>query len=117
MPMRGPPTLMLAIVLAYAGWAGIASPAVAQKSQYAFTVINRTDAPIDYFYFSACGANDWRADRLGRKESIEQGASRRFNMHDGNADCCRDMRAKLAHGGSRQKLGVDVCRETQWVVQ
>ena len=92
-------------------------PATAQQRQYPFVVVNDADAPIEYFYFSACGANNWRSDRLGAREVIAQGARRRFNMHDGIADCCRDMRAKLATGAARQKLGVDVCRETQWVVQ
>ncbi len=93
-------------------------PADAQQTRtYSFVIVNEADAPIDYFYFSACGANNWRSDRLGKNEVIDMGGRRRFNMHDGIADCCRDMRAKLATGASRQKLGVDVCRESQWVVQ
>ena len=103
--------------LSLAALALLAGPATAQQRQYPFVVINDTDAPIEYFYFSACGANNWRSDRLGANEVIEQGARRRFNMHDGIADCCRDMRAKLATGAARQKLGIDVCRDTQWVVQ
>lgn len=112
--------MRVARVLAVAGLAALAvlvGPAAAQQRQYPFAVINDTDAPIEYFYFSACDANNWRSDRLGAREVIAPGARRRFNMHDGIRDCCRDMRATLATGAARQKLGVDVCRETQWVVQ
>jgi hypothetical protein len=107
-------------VFAVAGVAGSAvvlGPALAQQRQYPFTVVNEADAPIEYFYFSACGANDWRSDRLGPREIIREGARRRFDMYDGVADCCRDMRATLATGAARQKLGVDVCRESQWIVR
>jgi len=102
------------------GLAALAVPAgsaLAQQRQYPFTVVNQTGAPIEYFYFSACGANDWRSDRLGPREVIAKGARRRFDMYDGIADCCRDMRATLATGAARQKIGVDVCRETQWIVR
>ena len=97
--------------LAGAGLAALITvgPAAAQQRPYDFLVVNEAGAPIEYFYFSACGANNWRSDRLGAREVIEPGARRRFNMHDGIADCCRDMRAKLATGAARQKLGVDVC--------
>lgn len=96
---------------------GVVPADAQQKRNYSFVIVNDADAPIHYFYFSACGANNWGGDRLGPREVIEQGARRRFNMHDGLADCCRDMRAKLVTSAARQKLGVDVCRESQWVVQ
>jgi hypothetical protein len=114
MPMR------MSWVVAVAGVAGatlLLGPAAAQQRQYPFTVVNRTGTAIEYFYVSACGANNWGSDRLGAREVIPQGARRRFDVHDGLAECCRDMRAKLRTGAARQKLGVDVCRERQWVVQ
>jgi hypothetical protein len=95
----------------------LAGSALAQQRQYPFAVVNQTDAPIEYFYFSACGANNWGSDRLGTREVILRGAQRRFDMYDGIAGCCRDMRATLATGAARQKLGVDVCRESRWVVR
>ena len=92
-------------------------PAAAQQREYRFVVINDADAAIEYFYFSACGANDWRSDRLGAREVIERGARRQFDTYDGIRDCCRDMRVKLVTGAARQKLGVDVCRASEWVVR
>lgn len=84
---------------------------------YRVTILNSTDAPVEYFYFSACGINKWGQDRLGRREIVQPGGKRVFDMRDGMADCCRDMRATLATGASRQRLGVDVCREREWIVR
>ena len=89
-------------------------PAEAQKRDYRVTVKNSTNFNLDYFYFSACGINNWGQDRLGKREVIAPGGSRVFNMHDGNDDCCRDMRATFASSASRQRLGVDVCTVKEW---
>ena len=92
-------------------------PADAQQNRnYSFVIVNDADAPIDYFYFSACGANNWGGDRLGR-ERIDQGARRRFNMHDGDRRLLPRHARQAGDRRRRQKLGVDVCRERQWVVQ
>jgi hypothetical protein len=117
MPIRASRVIATAGLAALAALVAVVGPVAAQQREYRFEVINVADAAIEYFYFSACDANNWRSDRLGRREVIEPGARRRFNMYDGIADCCRDLRAKLATGAARQKRGVDVCRETQWVVQ
>jgi hypothetical protein len=92
-------------------------PAEAQKREYRVTVTNSTNFNLEYFYFSACGTNDWGSDRLGKREVIEPGRSRIFNLHDGNDDCCRDMRATFASSASRQRLGVDVCKIKEWVLR
>ena len=95
----------------------IGDDAAAQRQDYRLTVTNGANDPVEYFYFSECSINNWGKDRLGSKEVISPGARRRFNMYERNADCCRDMRAILATGASRQRLGVDVCREKEWVVR
>jgi hypothetical protein len=98
--------------------AGACGTALAQPPQdFRVTVHNSTDAPLEYFYFSACGINKWGQDRLGKREVIHPGGKRIFDMRDGGADCCRDMRTTLATGASRQKLGVDICREREWTVR
>jgi hypothetical protein len=91
--------------------------AAAQRQDFRVTVTNGAIDAVEYFYFSECGINNWGKDRLGSKEVISPGARRRFDMYEGNADCCRDMRAILSTGASRQRLGVDVCRKKEWVVR
>ena len=57
----------LRVFLGVAVAAGIsAAPAAAQD--YRFSVINGTNVPIEYFYYSSCSANDWLSDRLGSNE-------------------------------------------------
>ena len=96
---------------------GVAIDAAAQRQDYRVTVTNGANDPVEYFYFSECSINNWGKDRLGSKEVISPGARRRFDMYEGNADCCRDMRAILTTGASRQRLGMDVCREKEWIVR
>jgi hypothetical protein len=91
--------------------------AAAQRQDFRVTVTNDANDAVEYFYFSECGINNWGKDRLGSKEVISPGARRLFDMYEGNADCCRDMRAILATGAARQRLGVDVCRKNEWVVR
>jgi hypothetical protein len=54
---------------------------------------------------------------LGSQEVIRDRQSRFVDMYDGIRSCCRDMRAKLVNGASRQRMNVDVCTEHQWVVR
>lgn len=106
---------VIGLSLLLAGWCG---PALAQSPQdFRVTVLNSTDAALEYVYFSACGINKWGQDRLGKREVIQPGGKRTFDMRLATADCCRDMRVTLATGASRQKLGVDVCREREWIVR
>ena len=91
------------------------SPTSAQD--YGIVVVNGTSTPIEFFYFSECRMNDWLRDRLGANEVIRPGQSRHFDMYDGVRDCCRDMRAKFTNGAVRDRMGVDVCRESEWVVR
>jgi len=97
--------------------AALSGPAEAQRPDYRLTVTNNTSIPLEYFYFSECSTNNWGKDRLGAKEVIEPGRRRVFDMHDGIADCCRDMRVMFTTGATRQRLGVDVCRESEWIVR
>lgn len=98
--------------------AGMSAQALADTPRdYRVTVLNSTDAAVDYFYFSACGVNKWGQDRLGKREVIQPGGKRIFDTRIGTADCCRDMRVTLSTGASRQKLGIDVCREREWIVR
>src|ERR1041384_6937640 len=93
------------------------APVAAQTNDYGLNVINDTEATIEYFYFSACRDPNWGEDRLGRTEVIRPGASRFISMHDGIPSCCRDMRVKFDGGQTRQRMGVNVCTEWQWVVK
>jgi hypothetical protein len=95
----------------------LVGPAAAQSRDYGINVINDTGTTIEYFYFSACRDQNWGRDRLGNQEVIRDRQSRFFDMHDGIQSCCRDMRAKLVNGASRQRMNVDVCAEHQWVVK
>jgi hypothetical protein len=92
-------------------------PAAAQQKDQRILVTNGANNPIQYFYFAACGAGEWGKDRLGAKEVIQPGAKRVFTTKVAGSDCCHDMRARMATGGSFQKLAVDVCREPEWVVR
>ena len=92
-------------------------PATAQQKDQRFVVTNGSDNPIEYFYFAACGSGDWGKDRLGAKEVIQPGAKRQFVTRVTGSECCHDMRAKMASGGSHQKLAVDVCQNPEWVVR
>ena len=92
-------------------------PAEAQRRDYRVTVTNDTDVPLEYFYFSECGTNNWGKDRLGAREVIAPSGRRLFDMYDGINDCCRDMRAMFTTGATRQRLGVDVCRGGEWVIR
>jgi hypothetical protein len=106
-------------IIAGIGLAGlaVAGPAAAQEYDYRVDVINDTGTTIEYFYFSSCRTNRWGPDRLGSSETIPPGGVRRFDMYDGIGNCCRDMRAKFVNGASRTRMGVNVCRETRWVVR
>jgi hypothetical protein len=92
-------------------------PTHAQQKTQRILVTNGADIPIEFFYFAACGAGEWGKDRLGAKEVIQPGARRQFITKVTGSDCCHDMRAMMATGGSFQKLAVDVCRNPEWVVR
>jgi len=92
-------------------------PAAAQQKDQRIVITNGRSNPIEYFYFAACGAGEWGKDRLGAKEVIQPGAKRQFTTRVTGGDCCHDLRAKMATGGSHQKLAVDICREPEWVVR
>jgi hypothetical protein len=91
------------------------SPGAAQD--YRMVITNGTNTDIEYFYYSECSANNWLADRLGSNEVIRPGGKRVFDMFDGIRDCCRDMRAKFTNGAARERMNVNVCRESEWYVQ
>jgi hypothetical protein len=106
-------------IIAGAGLAvlALAGPAAAQGRDYGINIINDSGMTIEYFYFSECRDPNWGPDRLGRSEVIRDRASRFFDMYDGIRNCCRDMRAKFTNGASRQRMNVDVCTESQWIVR
>lgn len=91
------------------------SPAAAQD--YRMVITNGTNTDIEFFYYSECRTNNWLGDRLGSNEVIRPGAKRVFDMYDGIRDCCRDMRAKFTNGAARERMNVNVCRESEWYVQ
>ena len=95
----------------------MAGPLPAQDSNHLLTVTNGTDVAVEYFYFASCGGGEWGKDRLGANETIKPGARKVFSLKGGKDDCCRDLRAKLQNSASRQKLNVDICRESEWVVR
>jgi hypothetical protein len=97
-----------------AAFAGV-SPGVAQD--YRMVITNGTNTDIEYFYYSECRTNNWLGDRLGSNEVIRPGTKRVFDMFDGVRDCCRDMRAKFINGAARERMNVNVCRESEWYVQ
>lgn len=111
-------TRVLRILLAVCVAAlAVAGAAVAQRRDYTITVLNATGGMIEYFYYSECRTDSWHGDRLGRSEVIAPGARRMFDMYDNIADCCRDMRAKFSNGATRHWMGVNVCRESAWIVR
>jgi hypothetical protein len=112
-----PASLVRLLLCALVGALHGLGPADAQRRDYRVVVTNATDVALEYFYFSGCGTNNWGRDRLGTREVIASGARRLFDMHDGNSDCCRDMRAVFITGATRQRLGVDVCKVSEWVVR
>ena len=89
----------------------------AQDNAHLLTVTNGTDVAIEYFYFATCGGGEWGKDRLGANETIKPGARKVFSLKGGKNDCCYDLRVKLQTIASRQKLNVDICRESEWVVR
>jgi hypothetical protein len=95
----------------------LTGPATAQNRDYGINVVNDTGTTIEYLYYSACRDQNWGPDRLGSQEVIRDRQSRFVDMYDGIRSCCRDMRAKLVNGASRQRMNVDVCTEHQWVVR
>jgi hypothetical protein len=106
--------ILVGVALSAVLFAGAKS---ASAQDYGINVFNDTGTTIEYFYFSACRDNNWGPDRLGRQEVIRDRRSRFFDMFDGIRSCCRDMRAKLINGATRQRMGVDVCSESQWIVR
>jgi hypothetical protein len=89
----------------------------AQEGNHLLTVSNGTDVAVEFFYFATCGGGEWGKDRLGANETIKPGARKVFSIKGGKDDCCYDLRAKLQNSASRQKLNVDICRESEWVVR
>jgi hypothetical protein len=95
----------------------VAGPLPAQENAHLLTVTNGTDVAIEYFYFATCGGGEWGKDRLGASETIKPGTRKVFSLKGGKNDCCYDLRVKLQTIASRQKLNVDICRESEWVVR
>jgi hypothetical protein len=102
--------LALAVVAA-------AGPAAALRNDYGVNVVNETEAPIQAVHFSSCKDPNWGPDRLDATEVIPPKASRFFDMHDGIADCCRDLLVRFANGAARQRKGLNVCEVYEWVVK
>ncbi len=96
---------------------GLAGPAAALRNDHGVNIINDTDEAIQAVHFSACKDPNWGPDRLGTTEVIPPKAGRFFSMHDGVADCCRDILARFANGVARQRKAVNVCEEYEWVVR
>jgi hypothetical protein len=101
-------------IAACLGALAVLAPASAQTG-YGVTVYNNTGTTIQVIRFTACRA-PWGPDRLGSTEFILPGGSRHFDMHIGISDCCRDMRAEFANGAVRERMDVDVCRQSRWEV-
>jgi hypothetical protein len=95
----------------------LAAASACAAAERQLTVVNETDAAIEYFYAEACLGGGWGADRLGPDEVIEPGGRRLFMLSARGDGCCYDFRAKLITGASRQKHNVDLCRESEWVVR
>ena len=96
---------------------GLAGPAAALLNDYGINIINETEAPIQAIHFSSCRDQNWGDDRLGANEVIAPKASRFFNMHDGIADCCRDVLARFANGVQKQRKALNVCQVYEWEVR
>lgn len=93
------------------------SPSGPPAQDYRIRVINRRQVRIERFYFSSCKAENFGQDRLGSNEYINVGDNKIFDMGDGFRDCCRDLQATFADGVKRQRMAVDVCRESTWEVK
>ena len=95
----------------------LGAPAAALRNNYGVNIVNGTGITIQSFHFSACKDPNWGEDRLGANEVIAAGASRFFDMHDGVAECCRDMLARLDSGAAKQRKSVNVCEIYEWEVR
>lgn len=107
-----PAFLCIGVALLAAG-----TPAAALRNNYGVNIVNGTGMTIQSFHFSACKDPNWGEDRLGSNEVIAAGASRFFDMHDGIAQCCRDMLARLDNGAAKQRKSANVCEIYEWEVK
>ncbi len=99
------------------GLLALGAPPSALRNNYGVNIVNSTGISIQSFHFSACKDPNWGEDRLGSTEIIAPGASRFFDMHDGVAECCRDMLARLDNGAAKQRKSVNVCEVYEWEVR
>ena len=99
------------------GLLALGAPAAALRNNHGINIVNGTGMTIQSFHFSSCKDPNWGDDRLGANEVIAAGASRFFDMHDGVAECCRDMLARLDNGAAKQRKSVNVCEIYEWEVK
>ena len=107
----------LAVICSGLALLALGAPAAALRNNYGVNIVNGTGITIQSFHFSACKDPNWGEDRLGATEVIAAGASRFFDMHDGVAECCRDMLARLDNGVAKQRKSVNVCEIYEWEVK
>jgi hypothetical protein len=96
---------------------GLAGPVFALLNDHGVNIVNETDAPIQAIHFSSCKDDKWGPDRLGADEIILPKAAHFFDMHDGIADCCRDVLARFANGAQKQRKALNVCQVYEWIVR
>jgi uncharacterized caspase-like protein len=87
-------------------------PTQDNKTDYRIVVSNFTNLPVKSLHYSSCRQTNWGTNRI--RTPIARNGKMEFDMHDGESDCCRDMRAEFTDGTVRERWQVNVCREAEW---
>jgi hypothetical protein len=80
-------------------------------------IINRSSAPIRYFYASNVDRTGWEEDILGPLRIILPGESILVNIDDGSGHCLYDMKAVLYDKRTATIRKFNVCANSSWTVQ
>ncbi|MCX7326553.1 MAG: hypothetical protein NTZ14_19535 [Hyphomicrobiales bacterium] len=81
-----------------------AAPAMAQCDT-SFTLVNRSGATVQEFYFGSSAQREWGADQLGTSVLVN-GQSMRFRARNAGAN---DFRIVWANGDRAELMRVDIC--------
>jgi hypothetical protein len=79
-------------------------------------VVNETGSRITAINASFAGRNQWTGDLL-RGNAIEPRATLQIEVDDNLRECRFDLRAILADGRTASFRGINLCRQSQWIVR
>lgn len=83
---------------------GLAGAASAQCDT-SFTLINRSGATVQQFYFGSSAQREWGADQLGANV-LAHGQSMRFRARNAGAN---DFKIVWANGDTAELMRIDIC--------